>query len=75
MITQTLEHADPEVLEIIEREKQRQRESISLIPSEVSPTSYGSQIALNVAVQNFTSRSVLEALGSVMQNKYSEGIL
>lgn len=48
--------ADTEINLIIEREKQRQRESIVLIPSE-----------------NFTSSLVLETLGSVMSNKYSEG--
>jgi len=47
---------DPEVANIIENEKDRQRRCINLIASE-----------------NFTSKSVLEALGSVMQNKYSEG--
>ena len=46
---------DPEVANIIENEKDRQRRCINLIASE-----------------NFTSKSVLEALGSVMQNKYSE---
>ncbi len=51
-----LSETDPELFDIIEKEKQRQYKSIQLIPSE-----------------NFTSRSVLEALGSVMQNKYSEG--
>ncbi|KAJ1552698.1 Serine hydroxymethyltransferase, cytosolic [Cladochytrium tenue] len=51
-----LEATDPEIFDIIEREKQRQRESIVLIPSE-----------------NFTSAAVMQALGSVMQNKYSEG--
>ncbi|KAJ1923592.1 Serine hydroxymethyltransferase, cytosolic [Tieghemiomyces parasiticus] len=51
-----LAQADPEVFDIIEREKARQRDGIDLIPSE-----------------NFTSRAVMEALGSVMQNKYSEG--
>ncbi|CAG8538878.1 338_t:CDS:2, partial [Scutellospora calospora] len=51
-----LKDTDPEVLDIIEQEKRRQRESIVLIPSE-----------------NFTSRAVMEALGSIMQNKYSEG--
>jgi glycine hydroxymethyltransferase len=44
------------VFDIIEHEKQRQRDSLALIPSE-----------------NFTSIAVLEALGSIMQNKYSEG--
>ncbi|KAI8051954.1 serine hydroxymethyltransferase-domain-containing protein [Syncephalis plumigaleata] len=47
---------DPEMFDIIEKEKCRQRESIVLIPSE-----------------NFTSSAVMEALGSIMQNKYSEG--
>ncbi|KAJ1653735.1 Serine hydroxymethyltransferase, cytosolic [Dispira simplex] len=51
-----LSSVDPEIFDIIEREKARQRDGINLIPSE-----------------NFTSRAVMEALGSVMQNKYSEG--
>lgn len=51
-----LEVADPDVFNIMEREKQRQRNSLCLIPSE-----------------NFPSAAVLSALGSVMQNKYSEG--
>ncbi|KAK5461299.1 Cytochrome B translational activator protein cbs2 [Exophiala xenobiotica] len=38
------------------QERDRQRHSIDLIPSE-----------------NFTSKAVLQMLGSVMQNKYSEG--
>lgn len=40
----------------MEKEKERQRDSLVLIASE-----------------NFTSRSVFDALGSVMSNKYSEG--
>ncbi|KAF5717392.1 serine hydroxymethyltransferase mitochondrial [Fusarium mundagurra] len=48
--------ADPAVFDIIEKEKDRQKHFINLIPSE-----------------NFTSQAVLDALGSVMQNKYSEG--
>ncbi|KAJ1721112.1 Serine hydroxymethyltransferase, cytosolic [Coemansia erecta] len=51
-----LSEADPEMHNIIELEKARQRAGICLIPSE-----------------NFTSRAVMDALGSVMQNKYSEG--
>lgn len=51
-----LSTSDPELSDIIEKEKCRQRESIVLIPSE-----------------NFTSKAVMEALGSPMQNKYSEG--
>lgn len=56
LLTDSLSTLDPEIYSIIQREKQRQRDSLTLIPSE-----------------NFTSVSVLEALGSVMQNKYSEG--
>lgn len=51
-----LSEADPEIYKIIELEKQRQRESVVLIPSE-----------------NFTSASVMQAIGSPMQNKYAEG--
>lgn len=47
---------DPEMAAILERERRRQKESITLIPSE-----------------NFTSKSVMDLLGSEMQNKYSEG--
>lgn len=51
-----LKETDPQLFDIIEREKQRQRTNLVLIASE-----------------NYTSRSVLDALGSVMSNKYSEG--
>ncbi|KAL4167531.1 hypothetical protein KRP22_013015 [Phytophthora ramorum] len=51
-----LAESDPELFNIIELEKQRQRDCISLIASE-----------------NCTSVAVLDALGSVMSNKYSEG--
>jgi len=51
-----LQQTDPELFNIIEKEKVRQRDSLVLIASE-----------------NFTSRSVFDALGSVMSNKYSEG--
>ncbi|CAG8439173.1 7426_t:CDS:10 [Ambispora leptoticha] len=55
-LNKPLIETDPDIFDIIEKEKKRQRESIVLIPSE-----------------NFTSRAVMEALGSIMQNKYSEG--
>ncbi|KAF1322193.1 Serine hydroxymethyltransferase, partial [Globisporangium splendens] len=55
-LNQRLEETDPVLFDIIEKEKQRQRNCLSLIASE-----------------NFTSTSVLDALGSVMSNKYSEG--
>ncbi|KAJ2656982.1 Serine hydroxymethyltransferase, cytosolic [Coemansia sp. RSA 1200] len=56
VLNQPISEVDPEMFDIIENEKARQRGGICLIPSE-----------------NFTSRAVMDALGSVMQNKYSEG--
>ncbi|KAJ2829841.1 Serine hydroxymethyltransferase, cytosolic [Coemansia erecta] len=56
VLNEPLASVDPEMFQIIESEKARQRAGICLIPSE-----------------NFTSRAVMDALGSVMQNKYSEG--
>lgn len=52
-----LAEVDPEVYDLIEREKRRQRAGIELIASE-----------------NFTSLAVMEALGSPLTNKYSEGM-
>ncbi|OTA70809.1 serine hydroxymethyltransferase [Hypoxylon sp. EC38] len=56
LLSAHLQDADPTVFDIIEKEKNRQKHFVNLIPSE-----------------NFTSQAVLDALGSVMQNKYSEG--
>lgn len=47
---------DPEMNELLRREKERQYTGIELIASE-----------------NFTSRAVMEVLGSCLTNKYSEG--
>ncbi|CAM9161731.1 unnamed protein product [Sphacelaria rigidula] len=55
-LNKPLEETDPDLYDIIEHEKVRQRDSLVLIASE-----------------NFTSKSVYDALGSVMSNKYSEG--
>jgi glycine hydroxymethyltransferase len=55
-LNKSLQETDPELFDIIENEKDRQRDSLVLIASE-----------------NFTSKSVFDALGSVMSNKYSEG--
>ncbi|EEF48429.1 serine hydroxymethyltransferase 7 [Ricinus communis] len=54
---QPLPFADPEIHEIMEKEKQRQIKGIELIASE-----------------NFVCRAVMEALGSHLTNKYSEGL-
>lgn len=51
-----LEVADPEIHEIMEKEKQRQFKGIELIASE-----------------NYACKAVMEALGSHLTNKYSEG--
>jgi len=51
-----LNEVDPEIFDIIEKEKNRQWKGIQLIPSE-----------------NYASRAVMEAVGSAMTNKYSEG--
>ncbi|KAF8429673.1 serine hydroxymethyltransferase [Tirmania nivea] len=56
LLSARVEEGDPEMAQIVEKEKLRQKEFINLIPSE-----------------NFTSQSVLDVLGSPMQNKYSEG--
>ena len=55
-LNKSLAETDPELLQLIEQEKARQRNSLVLIASE-----------------NFTSKAVLEGLGSVLSNKYSEG--
>ncbi|XP_058087136.1 serine hydroxymethyltransferase 7-like [Magnolia sinica] len=54
---QPLSATDPDIYEIMEKEKQRQFRGIELIASE-----------------NFVCRAVLEALGSHLTNKYSEGM-
>jgi len=51
-----LKKKDPEIYDLILKEKERQMEGIELIPSE-----------------NLVSIAVLEALGSIATNKYSEG--
>ncbi|XP_028771890.1 serine hydroxymethyltransferase 7 isoform X2 [Neltuma alba] len=54
---QPMEVADPEIHEIMGKEKRRQFTGIELIASE-----------------NFVCRAVMEALGSHLTNKYSEGM-
>ncbi len=52
----SLQQVDSEIFDLIQKEEQRQDESIRLIASE-----------------NYTSKAVMEATGSVLTNKYSEG--
>lgn len=51
-----LQEHDPDLYDLIEKEKNRQWKGMELIASE-----------------NFTSRAVMDCLGSVLTNKYSEG--
>ncbi len=52
----TLKEKDPEIYDLIEKEKRRQWVGLELIASE-----------------NYAGKVVLECLGSVLTNKYSEG--
>lgn len=52
-----LSEVDPEMFDILEKEKSRQFRGLELIASE-----------------NFTSQAVIDCLGSVFTNKYSEGL-
>lgn len=56
LLSEHVNQIDPEMSSILKKEQDRQRNSITLIPSE-----------------NFTSKAVMDLLGSEMQNKYSEG--
>jgi len=51
-----LSKTDPEIADIIEKERLRQTNGLELIASE-----------------NLVSHAVLEAMGSIMTNKYAEG--
>ncbi|HVA00717.1 MAG TPA: serine hydroxymethyltransferase [Terriglobia bacterium] len=56
-LARRLPEVDPEIAQAINREVERQSETLELIASE-----------------NFVSEAVLEALGSVLTNKYAEGL-
>jgi len=56
LFKKSLAEVDSKLFELIEKEKERQKNGLQLIPSE-----------------SLASKAVLEALGSVLNNKYSEG--
>jgi len=62
--------------DIIEREKTRQFLGLELIASEVgSAQTACCKLASNcIYSQNFTSKAVMECLGSNLTNKYAEGL-
>jgi glycine hydroxymethyltransferase len=55
-MTRAVEVSDPKLADLLQREDERQAQSLCLIPSE-----------------NYCSAAVLEANGTVLVNKYSEG--
>jgi len=55
-MTMSLKLIDPEIVQVLNEELERQQHHLELIASE-----------------NFVSRAVLEAMGSVLTNKYAEG--
>lgn len=55
-MSRAVDFSDPELADLLQREDERQANSLCLIPSE-----------------NYCSSAVLEANGSVLVNKYSEG--
>jgi glycine hydroxymethyltransferase len=55
-LKENLSDFDPEMYDLIKKEKMRQKCGLELIASE-----------------NFTSKAVLQTLGSCLTNKYSEG--
>lgn len=72
--TRTLQDSDPEVAALVGKEKSRQLHHIELIASEVHPRRSPRPPGSLPCAQNFTSRAVMEALGSCLTNKYAEGL-
>lgn len=51
----SLKEKDPQIYDLIQKERKRQAETLDLIASE-----------------NYSSKEVMEALGSILTNKYAE---
>ena len=51
--------------------EEKDKEIMDLILEEFDRQKYGLEL---IASENFTSRAVMECLGSVLTNKYSEGL-
>src|SRR3954447_23428475 len=55
--SEPISSVDPEIAEVLQRELERQQNTLEMIASE-----------------NFVPRAILEATGSVLTNKYAEGL-
>lgn len=69
-----LAEVDPEVQNIIDKETWRQFSGLELIASEVRPYTIAPMRRCLSPHQNLTSRATMEANGSILTNKYSEGL-
>lgn len=72
MLYEPLAVCDPEIANLIELERERQFDGLELIASEVKLRCL--QYCFNSFLQNYTSVAVMEANGSILTNKYSEGL-
>ena len=73
---QPLSEADPEVQNIIDKETWRQFTGLELIASEVNEHAlYSLRLTpLTLRSQNLTSLATMQGNGSILTNKYSEGL-
>ncbi len=69
-----LAEVDPEVQNIIDKETWRQFSGLELIASEVRHKLPRPDALCLSPHQNLTSRATMEANGSILTNKYSEGL-
>ena len=72
-LQEPLSEDDPEIMALIKKEKERQCKGLELIASEVSVLDTLTNQITPFPAQNFTSRAVMEAVGSCLTNKYAEG--
>ena len=74
MLYTPLAEIDPEVKNIIDKETWRQFTGLELIASEVALSLHFFRSFFNCLFKNLTSLATMEANGSILTNKYSEGL-
>lgn len=75
MLYVPLAEIDPEVQNIVDKETWRQLTGLELIASEVRISLYyWCAVVAQCLGQNLTSQAVMEANGTILTNKYSEGL-